>query len=729
MSDLCRSILFLLPALLALSPVTWAGDEENDMNRPEITVPTTDEAVTVDGILLEKAWARAAVIDRLVEVEPNEGTPASPPTEIRLMRDYDFLYVAFICYEPEMENLVLQDMHREGWQWEDDAVKITLDTFCDGKSGYYYLIDAAGSRLDALVADNGQRVNYSWDGFWEARVQLNENQWTAEFAIPFKALNFGDRDLWRVNFERYRGASRTKYRWTGWEREFRVTTMSEAGILRGMSGIDKSMGLEFIPYGKIKRTRKHDPRSAHTLGDAGGEINFSLTPQMTGSFTVNTDFAETEADTRRINLTRFSLFYPEKRDFFLQDSTLFEFGWESGFSGGPSITPFFSRRIGLSSTGEEIPIEYGTRLAGRVRDLDLGFLAVHTGADSSSDAPAGNLMVARPSWRVNEELTLGGMVTSGNPSQREENQVFGGDLRYVSTDTLPGLFSINAYLLGSDDRYTREKGSAYGIRSDWKTSDWSFSADTLYSRDDFHPALGYVRRPGERSYNGSIEWEPRTENHDSIRSYTFSVDAGFWTKPDGTLISHELDTGLFELNGHDGDSFYVHHTVSSDRLDSDFEPLPGYVIPRDDYAWQSMTAGYSFSKNRPLSGNISYTGGGWYNGRSSRVSTSGQWNPSAQLEIALSFSETRTTLPAGSFTTQIQGLNINYDFTPDIRLATLVQRDNISDNLGMQSRFRWIISDGRELFLVINSSWLRESGALVPVEQNFAVKAQYAIRF
>lgn len=717
--------LLLLPAWLGLNPaLAWDASEA-----PTISVPVIDTAIEVDGVPAEREWATATVIDELTEVDPNEGAPADPPTEILLMRNNTHLYVAFICHDPEMDKVVLQDMHREGFQQEDDAVKIAFDTFCDGKSGYYYLIAAAGSRLDALVADNGTRLNYSWDGFWEGRAQLNEDNWTAEFAIPFDSLSFGTNDGWRINFERYRGGSRTKYRWTGIEREYRITTMSEAGLMTGMSGIDPGIGLEFLPYGKIKRTRRHDPRSAHLLGDSGGEINISLTPQMTGSITVNTDFAETEADTRRVNLTRFSLFYPEKRDFFLQDSTLFQFGWEGGRHGGANLRPYFSRRIGLAGNGEEIPIEYGTRLAGRVKDLDLGLLAVHTGADSTAEAPAGNLMVARPAWRVNEELTVGGMFTDGDPVSREMNRVWGSDIRYVTTDRLPGIFTVDTYVLGSNDGVTRDKGSAYGFRSSWQTSDWTFSADTLYSQDDFHPALGYVRRPGERRYDAEIEWEPRTDNHESIRSYEFSFDMNYWTEPDGTIISNDLSTKLFEVNWHNGDSFNVRHNVTTDRLDSDFEPIDTYVIPADDYSWQSISTGYTFSRNRPLSGRISYTGGGWYNGRSNRISASGRWHPSANLEINATYTETRNRIPAGSFVTRIETLNVNYDFTPDIRLATLVQRDNVSDNLGLQSRFRWIITDGRELFLVVNSSWLRERGSMIPVEQDFAVKAQYAVRF
>lgn len=709
----------------------------SSQERPRVGVPLVgadaleiDDALTIDGRLDEAAWAEAARIVALTEVEPDDGAAADPATKILIMRDSTHLYVGFICHEPEPSRLVLQDMHREGFQWADDAVKIVLDTFCDGKSGYYFLLSAAGSRLDALVADNGRR-NYSWDGFWRGRTAIAHDRWTAEFAIPFKTLAFGQNAIWRANFERWRGVDRSRFRWTGIPREFSITTMSEAGELEIGDGLDQGHGIEFRPYMKAKRSKEHSPRSASTVGDAGGEINWQITPQLRTSLTFNTDFAETEADARRINLTRFSLFFPEKRDFFLQDANQFEFGWESGFSGRgrPDVLPYFSRRIGLSADGEEIPIELGGRVTGRIGDVDLGALVVRTASDSSAGVPAGELVVARPAWRINEELTFGGILTSGDPTSDDSNVVTGSDLKFVTTDTLPGVLTFNAYMLQSADEAASEFGSAYGARSSLKTSDWNFELQTLYTQDEFRPALGFVRRPGERRYEGALSWEPRPDS-DSIRSFGFSIAPSAWTEPDGTIITKSLDTKLFSLEWHSGDEFYVNHRLASDRTAVDFEPVDATVIRAGDYDWQSIATGFRFSRNRPLSGNVSYEGGGWYNGRKYALSVSSAWHPSANLEVGCQYRENRIRLPGGNATTRVETFNVNYDFSPDVRLATLLQADNVTDNLGVQSRFRWIHSDGRELFFVINSSWVEEEdGSIIPVEQDFTVKVVYAVRF
>ncbi|MHC4943775.1 MAG: carbohydrate binding family 9 domain-containing protein [Planctomycetota bacterium] len=721
----CCTWIMILWGPITLLP----GQDLQQPVRPRVAIPLVREAPAIDGKLEERTWKKAGRIRSLTEVDPDEGAAADPPTHILVMRDEDYLYVAFICFEPEPRALVLQDMHRDAFQFEDDAVKIALDPFRDGKTGFYFLISAAGSRLDALVADNGERLNFSWDGFWQARAHIGADRWTAEFAIPFKTLSFGEDDLWRVNFERWRGVDRTKYRWTGWQREYRVTTVSEAGEMEGMAGIEQAMGIEFVPYTKVKYERTHKPRSAHTLGDVGGEVNIAFTPQLAGSFTVNTDFAETEADARRINLTRFPLFFPEKRDFFLQDSTYFEFGWESGFTGSPDLVPYFSRRIGLAEDGEEIPIEYGGRTAGRIDRLDLGVLGVHTDSDSSADVPSGDLFVARPAFRVNNELTVGGIVTSGDPASRKGNMTGGADIRFVSTDTLPGLWAFNAYVLRSEDEGTDRWGMAYGFQTSLKTSDWFFAVDSIYSQDEFHPALGFVRRLGERSYNGDIEWEPRPDSG-PIRNFEFGFHANFWLEPDSSVITKNFTTTLFEADLHSGDEFFIQHIYSYDKLDQVFEPVAGNPIPPGTYDWQNIRTGLDFSRSRPLSGRITYQGGSWYNGRTTQYRARSTWSPSAHLQMSLDYNQNRIRLPSGNFTTRIQTLNVNYDFTPDIRLATLVQADNVSDNLGLQSRFRWIIEDGRELFFVINSSWIEESdGSIVPVEQDYTVKLEYTLRF
>jgi len=721
----------LLFVLSGLSPVP-AEDERASRNvkppRPSISIPQIRKAPQIDGLLDDEAWSRAAVIDNLIEVEPDPGERTDPGTKIKLMRCQEFLYVGFVCLEPEIDKLVLQDMHRDGWQHEDDAVKIALDTFRDGKSGFYFLLSAAGGRLDALVSDNGQRLNYMWDGFWSGRAKVLADRWTAEFAIPFKTLAFGKNGIWRANFERWRGPDRSRHRWTGTEREFRITTMSEAGELSGMSGLDQGLGLEFRPYAKMKRERIHDPREAHTLGDLGGELNWDITPQLTGSLTINTDFAETEVDEQRVNLTRFPLFFPEKRNFFLQDSTYFEFGWGTGHRESPDLLPFLSRRIGLSPEGEEIPIDVGTRLTGRIDDLDLGVLAVRTGANGNN-IPASDLFVIRPALRLSEELTVGGIVTSGDPASDDYNMVTGGDIRFVSTDRLPGLFSMNAYFLRSFDEATDELGSAYGIKSTLQTTDWYFSLDTLGTQEEFDPALGFVRRPGERRFKGSLKWEPKPENG-SIREYGFGFYPTVWTEPDGSIISKSLTTRLFEAEWHTGDEIDLSHTLHSDRLRGDFEPIEGHTVPAGEHTWHTLSAGFSTSRKRPLSARINLHGGGWYNGRGLRFSTGGTWIPCANLELNVEYVEDRIRLPDSRFTTRIERLKLNYDFSPDMRLATMIQADNVSDNLGLQSRFRWILVDGREIFFVINSCWLEErDGTIVPVEQDYTIKVVYAWRF
>lgn len=715
--------------MVGLLPCALLAQEE----RPSVTITTIDEEITVDGDLSESAWSRAARITEMTELEPSDGIPADPKTEILLMRSKEYLYVAFICHEPEIDRLVLQDMHRDAFQEEDDAVKIALDTFRDRKTGYYFLLSAAGSRLDAIVANNGQRLNFSWNGFWEARSQILEDRWIAEFAIPFMTMAFKEDGSWGVNFERWRGPNRARYRWAGARLELRVTTMSETGVMYGMEGIEQGLGLEFRPYGKIKHLRDHENDSVDTEMKAGGEVIWRITPQLTGSVTVNTDFAETEADTRQINLTRFPITFPEKRFFFLQDSNLFQFGWESAFGGRgrPNLLPYFSRRIGLSSNGEEIPIDYGARLAGRIDKVDLGFLAVHTRETSTEegDIPSGNLVVARPAYQLSDESVLGGIFTYGNPESDDENAVGGLDFRYTSTEVLPGLLSATGYMLYSNDDEMREQGGGYGFQSSLDMREWNFALETVYAQDEFHPGLGFVRRPDERRYLGQLQWAPRPKDS-VVRNWDFSITPSIWTEPDHSVISSSLDTDFLGIEFQSGDEITFTHQYNTDKLDEAFEPVDGSVIPAGEYDWQSLQGRFEFSPKRPLSGQISYEGGNWYNGTRTRLSGQVQWIPIPNLEFKGSYTETQARIPGPDFTTRLETLTMNIDFSPDIRLATLVQADNVTDSLGLQSRFHWIFEDGRELFFVVNASWVEEiDGAIVPVGQDYAAKIVYAVRF
>jgi len=696
--------------------------------RRQSTVPlvAAASALQIDGKLEEDAWGQAARLDGFLEVVPVQGRPADPKTEVWLMRDQKALYLAFVCYEPQPEGMVLQNMRRDAFLNDDDRMEFVFDTFRDGQTAYFFQLSAAGSRGDALIGDNGRRFNKPWNAFWEASTQILSDRWTAEVRIPFATLAFGDDPTWSANFERYRGSDRSNYRWSGARRELRVNNVSEAGQLSGFDGLDQGQGIEFRPY--FKGRYQDEVGDTDLLGDFGGEVSWNFTPQMKASVTWNTDFAETEVDDRRVNLTRFPLFFPEKRDFFLQDSTLFQFGEIGGRGGsGTNLLPFFSRRIGLAG-GREVPLDAGLRVAGRAGKWDLGFLGVHTGEESTLGVPDGDLFVLRPSYRINRSLSVGSLITSGNPLAATDNTVLGGDVRWTTTRLLPGLFSWNNFLVWSDDAGIDAQGLGFGSQASLTTSNWRYEASILGTQDDFLPALGFIRRPGEVLSSGSVSYTPRPTSG-PVRLYRFRLAPSAWTDLSGNTISSRVEFSLFEMEWNSGDRIRIGPIVESDRPSSFFPVADAVGIQAGDYGWTRWALRLNSSNSRALAANLTTTVGNWYDGDLWQLRTGVDWRPSPFFTGGLNYSEDSGSLSGGNFTVGIERMSLDFSLSPALSLENLIQSDNQSDSLGLQSRLRWIMEDGRELFLVIDSGWQElASGAIVSTGSDVTVKVVYAVR-
>lgn len=721
-----RALSFLL-AVLGLGSGTLMAQQPHTLTPPTGRVPVIHEEITLDGRFEEEAWGKALLLDQFTEVIPEEGGAGDPKTMVRIMRSDTHLYIALICMEPDRKGMVLQNLRRDAFLNTDDRVEFVFDTFHDAKTAYFFQISAAGSRGDALLGDNGRRFNKPWDGFWKAETRVLEDRWVSEVAIPFATMSFGENDIWGANFERTRGVDRSSFRWAAAKRELRIGTVSEAGELSGFSGIQQGSGLEFRPFFKLKSLHPNG-ESSHLLGDVGGEISWNITPQLTSSVTWNTDFAETEVDERRVNLSRFPLFFPEKRHFFLQDTTLFQFGERGGGgSGGGNLVPFFSRRIGLQN-GEEVPINAGLRVAGRAGPWDLGFLGVNTDASDAAGVPDGELFVFRPSYHVSEGLAVGALFTDGNPASDFSNTVVGADMRFSSTQVLPGSLSVNSYFLHSHDESTSSRGLGFGTEARLSTSYWDYNFSILGTQADFEPSLGFVRRPGEVQTAGSVYWSPRPQNG-SVRKYRFGIAPSVWTDLGGETISSTVRLGLFEAELQSGDSLRFHTSLKSDRPEAAFSVADNVSIQPGNYSWAEHSFRIATSRSRPMSGRVELIGGNWYDGNIFRFRSGVSWHPTAQLNLDLEYNEDRGRISDGDFTVRLERFTVDYSFDSETSLETLIQSDNQSDTLGLQARFRWIVEDGRELFVVLDSGWEElATGAIVPQEHDVTFKIVYAIR-
>lgn len=721
-----RLLPLTFSALLLSGSGLWSAQTGVQLEVPSGRVPTIQDPIRIDGALEESAWQGALVLDRFTEVRPDEGQPSDPGTIIRLMRSDTHLYLGILCMEPDPDSMVLQNISRDAFLNDDDRVEFVFDTFHDRKSAYWFQISAAGSRGDALLGDNGRRFNKPWNGFWDGKTRILEDRWVAEIAIPFSTMAFGEGDTWGANFNRFRGAGRSDHRWASPRRELFLGNVSAAGTLSGFAEARHGTGLEFRPFFKVKSQNPSGGAPSHLLGDLGGELSWRFTPQMTGALTWNTDFAETEVDARRVNLTRFPLFFPEKRDFFLQDSTLFQFG--EGSRGANNLIPFFSRRIGLAG-GAEVPLDVGLRVAGRAGAWDLGALAVHTGESAEAGVPDGDLFVFRPSYHVNQSLAIGGLITSGNPASDLDNTVIGADLRWSSAEVLPGLARINTYFIHTDDESVGSEGLAFGSEFDLQTRDWEYRLGLMATQGDFAPGLGFVRRPGQARANASVFWNPKPESG-SVRRYSFGLAPEIWTDLGGETISSTLRVGLLEVQWDNGDSFRFNSFIQDDRPQSDFTVAGGTLVRAGEYSWTRHQVRYGTSDAHALSGVGEVTYGNWFDGDLLSFRAGLTFRPDEHLHMNLEYREDRGSLSSGDFTARIESLSCDYAFNSDVSLQTLVQADNVTDSLGLQARFHWIVKDGREFFVVLDSGWQEvASGAILPTSSDVTAKVVYAIRF
>lgn len=712
-------MMFLPALLLAAAP-------QGHSERPAARVPTVADAeIRLDGVFDEPAWAAAAVLDDFHTVEPVESLDVEPPWEVRIFRTDTALYLAMTFWEPEPERMVLQNERRDAFLEDDDRVEFLFDTFADGSTAYFFQLSAGGSRGDALIGDNGRRFNKPWNAFWDAKIARLPDRWVAEVEIPFATLSFGAGDVWRANFERGRGADRSTSRWAAARREFRIQNVREAGALSGFAGARHGAGLEFRPYLKLGGVDgSAAPADDGFDFDGGGEVSWRITPQLTAALTWNTDFAETEVDERQVNLGRFPLFFPEKRDFFLQDSTLFQFGEQ----GDSNLLPYFSRRVGRVDD-VEVPLEAGARLAGRAGSWDVGLLGVHTGAEPLVGVDDADLFVLRPAFRAGDGLAVGGLITAGDPALPSSNAVYGADLRWNSTSWLPGNTSLNAFAVASDDGASDATGLGWGFEGAFRSEDWRGSLRSIGTQAEFRPALGFVRRPGEWLNSAAVEWLPRPGG-EIVRNYRFELSPQVWTDPDGDLISAGLSVVPFAVEWESGDEFELEFEAEHDRPPADFELEDGIVVAAGSYSWERLEADFSTSEARPLALGASAAYGGYYDGDAFSWALEAEYRPHPRFRLGFGYEEDRLRMPAGELVVRVEQLGLDFGFSPHLTLQNLVQADNESDTLGVQSRLHWLIEDGRELFFVVESGWERlADGTIIPEERRLALKLVWAVRF
>lgn len=693
---------------------------------PHVTMVRTEVPPVIDGRLSDAAWERAAVVTELTQAYPNEGTPPSARTEVRLLFDADFLYIGVRAFDSEPELIIAKERQRDIAMDGDDVVAVALDPFHDRRRGYYFQVNPLGNRRDGLISPHtdldtgGLQIQFEWDGIWYAEAVIDEQGWTAELAIPMKTLSFDlDQTTWGFNVERIIARKNETIRWTAATRTKQVVVMGDAGNLEGLAGLRQGLGVDVVPYAKFTARQETPGSQSEFVFKPGGDLFYKVTPSVTAALTINTDFAETEVDDRKVNLTRFPLFFPEKRRFFLQDGNYFQFG-----GGAPTPLPFFSRRMGLGADRTPIDLLGGLKVTGQIGRVNIGLLSVQ--ADRTDDLNTKNLTVGRASVGFLDESTAGVIFTNGNPLRNAENRLGGADLTLKSSNFLgtSQVVELNAYYMQSEGE--GQSGNAFGGRLLYPNFTWEAGLTFGQSGTNFNPALGFILQPGTRDYAGWLERAWRPEGLDSVK---VGISADDKTLLDGRPITGTLWLPEMTVTSISQDSVYFAPVVRREQYFEPFELTPGVSIPSGEYSWLAYHLFLESAKTRSVRGSIDFECCAYLNrGHRMNVDTRLAWRPSAWFNLAAIYSQVRLALPDGKFMVHIGQLNLNMTFTRNLSWNLVGQYDNVSNEFGVNSRMRWAVQPGSDVFLVFNYNADTEYGWHSQVSELIA-KLAWTIRF
>lgn len=725
------------------------GADPSIAGRPTVRGVRLDDGdhVELDGVLDEPAWRRATPATEFRQQEPREGAAPSERTEVYVLYDAAVLYLGAMLYDSDPQGILAYQRQRDAGLGTDDRFMWILDTFLDGRTGYFFEINPAGLMGDGLLSTGARRVNKSWDGIWEARVARHERGWSAEIRIPFRTLNFNpDLDSWGINFQRTVRRKNEEMLWSGHRRNQGLFRAIHAGRLTGLEGLSQGMGLEAIPYALgawRNQPELDDPTDFPT--EIGVDFNYSVTPSLRAAVTINTDFAEVEVDERQVNLTRFPLFFPERRDFFLEGSSVFSFAERNG------VNPYFSRRVGLFE-GQSIPITYGARLGGQAGRYDLGFIQLRTGEGhilTDEEVPdtvaAEDFTVARVRRNIFEQSSIGAIYTRRSMGAIEGEtappvqQTFGFDLDLFTFHFLRDKnLQFEAFLVWHTDPERDGLSSfgdlsARGVRLNYPNDIWRGHVSYREFGDGYDPAVGFVERNGFRRVQPTVAYAPRPALA-AIRQLEFQVQFEYLTSLDNILLTRSTDVTLLGVEFESGDRLSFGVQQLFERLGEEFEIHPQIILPIGGYNTLEWVADGRSAGRRAVSGDVEVARGGFWSGTRTRLELGLTVKPRPGISVRTEFEKNDVDLEEGAFSAHLVRLIGEWHMSPWASFTNNLQYDDVSEVLGLQARLRWILRPGSDLFLVYTQNW-QNTGSdlsgfhLQSLSRRAATKINYTHRF
>ncbi|MGE0392668.1 MAG: DUF5916 domain-containing protein [Vicinamibacterales bacterium] len=703
----------MLPAPQAPSspaaPSTAPAVERDAQGRPVIRAVRTPAPIRVDGRLDEPVYASTPPVDAFIQVDPAPGAPATQKTELWIFFDDQYVYATFRCWEEHPERMIVNELRRDNVAIaNNEYVAVSFDTMLDRLNGSFFTISAIGGRMDGQ-SSNDRAVSNDPNPIWLSRTGRFEGGWIAEAAVPFKSL--------RVQSARTQTWGLMAMRMNRWKNEVvfinamppargagAVAMMSRAATLVGMEVPPPGLNMDVKPFATASLTTDRPTRvSNRGNADAGLDVKWSFSRSASADLTLNTDFAQVEADDAQVNLTRFNLFFPEKRDFFLENQGTFAIGGiaagGAGAGAGDAPVLFYSRRIGLNQ-GLAVPIQAGGRLTGRAGKYNVGLLNIRTGDDAATGAAATNFAVARLRRDLRTRTYVGGMITSRS---RGDVRATGSELYTV--DGAVGFFTdfnIYGYWARSRTPGVSTGDQSFRTQLDYGSDRYAVQAEHLSVGRSFNPEIGFVRRPDMRKTYGMFRFSPRPARAQRIRKFFWTTTANYIENTSGRLETRTIDSE-FAMDFQTGDRVAVSATSNHEFLPRPFRIASTVTLPVDGYDFGFIRAGYTFGQQRKVSGAVSIERGTFYNGDRTTVSVSrGRAEVSSRLSIEPTLSLNRVRLRQGDFTNTVAGTRVTATMTPFMFASALIQYASATNTLSANVRFRWEYTPGSEFFVVYN---------------------------
>ncbi len=726
----------MLASALFWVPVEAAQDHQHGPSREQYRVEPkrVEQGPVIDGVLDEAVWRDAAVIESFTQQEPAEGAAATERTQILLIYDASSLYLGLRAYDTDPTGIIATEMRRDSERLlgDEDSFQIILDTFNDSRSVYMFVTNPLGAKLEQQVFEEGEggrpgrgsasNINRDWDGVWDVAARRTPDGWVAEIEIPMVTVRFPESNLqqWGINFMRNIRRKNEQVFWAPIPKAYTLTRVSLAGSLTGMTALNRGMDLRIKPF--VIAGGRHDRTGLQILerglNDAGLDVKYGVSSGLNLDLTLNTDFAQAEVDEEQVNLTRFALFFPEKRDFFLENYGQFNVGAAASMDRLADL--FFSRRIGLSESGQPIPIIGGARLSGKTGRHNVALMDLQT--EEAFGQPGANFFVARYSRDVLTRSKVGGLLINKEAiSDVRFNRTFAAD----TTLALTRSFTINSFLAKTSTPGISDGDMAFHARAAWLDARWNISAEYTDIQDNFNAEAGFVPRLGIRTSKLHLERNPRPGKY-NLRVLEPMINITYTTDQQNRLLTRRVHH-MLGTRFDDGSSFIVWYNRYFEWLDVPFRIRRDVAIPVGAYRFGEWNFSYTTNPSRPVYGRVGYLPQTFFGGDRTDLNATLGVRPASRFATELQYRRNDVDLPWGAFVVNLGTLRLDLALSPKMTLRTLSQYNSSTHQLSNSVRFNFIYRPGSDVYIVYDEANNHVPGLPEVYNRQLVVKMTYLL--